>query len=276
MNITATVDSHNAPACELVETYYAYGGSEIRERSVQRELDLEVCVNDELVMRLGCSEGYLVELAVGRLFTEGFIDSADEIDHVCLRDSPARMFVYLKNRSLSLVPLHPEIEKVPTCCTMNRTLAKSPAGGEPVLRKVPRHPWDPAEVFSVVQVFEGDSPIHRKTRGTHSCYVACEGEVLYVCEDIGRHNAFDKAIGRALMSDVDLSECMVFLSGRIPTDMAVKAIRAGVPVLATKATATDRAVELARRYGMTLVTSANARFIDVLNDPLHNEVRRAV
>ncbi len=276
MDVIATVDRRDAPVLERVETYYAQGGSEIRERPVQRERDLEVYVNDALVMKLGCSDGSLVELVVGRLFTEGFIDSVDEIDCVSVCDSSMRAFVYLKDRTLSLVPSQPGFEKVPTCCTMNRTLVKPAGGKEPTLHRVPQKPWDPAWVFSVLRAFEGDSPMHRKTRGTHSCYVAREGEVLFVCEDIGRHNAFDKAVGRALTEGVDLSECMMFSSGRVPTDMAVKAIRAGVPLLATKASATDQAVELARRYDMVLVASANTRFMDVLNDPWRAAVRCAV
>lgn len=274
MDVIATIDRRDKPVSMQVETYYVNGGSEIRERSVQCERSLEVYVNDELVMRLGCSDGSLVELVVGRLFTEGFIDGVDEIDCASICDSSMRALVYLKNRSLSLASLGSGVEKVPTCCTMNRVLRR-PTSSEIALSKVSRRPWDPAWVFSVLRVFEGDSPMHRRTRGTHSCYVAREGNVLFSCEDIGRHNAFDKAVGWALAGGVDLSECMVFSSGRIPTDMAVKAIRAGVPVLATKASATDQAVELARRYDMVLVASANAQFMDVLNDPWGASVRCA-
>ena len=58
---------------------------------------------------------------------------------------------------------------------------------------------------------------------------------LFSCEDIGRHNALDKVIGYALRHQIDLTECMVYSSGRIPTDMAMKAIYAGIPVLSSKA-----------------------------------------
>ena len=275
MDVIATIDRRDAPVLEQVETYYANGGSELRERPVQRERELEVYVNDELAMTLGCSDGSLVELVTGRLFTEGLIDSADEIDCMSICDSSMRALVYLKDRSLSLVSVGEGLEKVPTCCTMNRTLLRPANGTSLELHRVPQLAWDPAWVFSVARAFEGDTPMHRKTRGTHSCYVARAGEILFVCEDIGRHNAFDKAVGYALTRGIDLSDCMMFSSGRVPTDMAVKAIRAGVPLLATKASATDRAVALARRYDMVLIGSANTRFMDVLNDPWRASVRCA-
>lgn len=69
-------------------------------------------------------------------------------------------------------------------------------------------------------------PLHGVTFATHSCLLARRDEILFSCEDIGRHNALDKVIGYALRHQIDLTECMVYSSGRIPTDMAMKAIYA--------------------------------------------------
>ena len=57
-------------------------------------------------------------------------------------------------------------------------------------------------------------------------------------------------------SDVDLKKCVVYSSGRIPTDMASKAIRAGIPVLASKASPSAEAVAMAKEYHLTLVCAA--------------------
>ena len=92
--------------------------------------------------------------------------------------------------------------------------------------------------------------------------------MLYCCEDLGRHNAFDKVIGRALEDGVDLTRCTVFTSGRIPTDMVVKALRAGVPTLVSKAVPTDITVRMAREYDLTLICSAHSDSLKVFSDPL--------
>ena len=78
--------------------------------------------------------------------------------------------------------------------------------------------------------------------------------MLLFREDLGRHNALDKVIGAALMQGIDLKQCALFSSGRLPTDMVAKAIRAGVPVLASKAAPTAQGIELAKKYRLTLIT----------------------
>lgn len=92
--------------------------------------------------------------------------------------------------------------------------------------------------------------------------------MLYCCEDLGRHNAFDKVVGCALRDGVDLAHCTIFTSGRIPTDMVVKAIRAGIPTLISKAVPTDLTVDMARRYRLTLICSAHSDSLKVFSDPL--------
>jgi len=84
-------------------------------------------------------------------------------------------------------------------------------------------------------------------------------------EDIGRHNAFDKVVGWALLNGVDLAKCMLYTSGRVPSDMASKAIRAGIPILVSKSVATDQGVALARAYGLTLICEAKPMQFDLVN-----------
>lgn len=81
--------------------------------------------------------------------------------------------------------------------------------------------------------------------------------MLFCCKDLGRHNAFDKAIGRALIKGIDLKRATVFTSGRTPVDMTAKAICAGIPIFASKAVPTDHAIELARKNRLTLICSAS-------------------
>ena len=124
------------------------------------------------------------------------------------------------------------------------------------LRPVSPILWQKEWIFALADRFAEGMPIHQETFATHSCFLSVKGELLFECEDIGRHNAFDKVIGYALRHKIDLGQCIVYLSGRIPADMAVKAVRAGILVLAAKAAARREAAGIAGRYGLTLICSA--------------------
>ena len=79
------------------------------------------------------------------------------------------------------------------------------------------------------------------------------GHIFCACEDIGRHNALDKAVGSVMLADVPLHECVLYTSGRVPVDMVRKAIRAGVPALVSKTMPTVQSLELAQEYGLQLL-----------------------
>jgi len=130
---------------------------------------------------------------------------------------------------------------------------------------LPDFSWQSEWIYTLARAFREGARLYQLTHGIHSCFLMHEGKILFCCEDIGRHNALDKAIGRALMEGIDLTQCVLFSSGRIPDDMIEKAIRSHVPVLATNAVPTDRAVELARRFHVTLICTARPDGMDVFS-----------
>ncbi|HRY72709.1 MAG TPA: formate dehydrogenase accessory sulfurtransferase FdhD, partial [Spirochaetia bacterium] len=74
-----------------------------------------------------------------------------------------------------------------------------------------------------------------------------------VREDVGRHNAVDKVLGRGLLDGADFSRSVLLTSGRIAADMAQKAAKAGLPVLVSRSIPTTEAYAFAREAGITLI-----------------------
>lgn len=249
------------PNLDLLDSVsYQYIGRDgiCREESeeVLKEHLIEVFVNEELTMKLVCIPQFLAELVLGRLLTEGMVDSADQIDQIYICEYGTRARVLLKEaKSIRREDTKDYIEVTASCCTGNHILNRYFQSQEPVQPVIPIE-WTAEQVFSLADRFAEGMPLHGKTWATHSCFLARGNERLFQCEDIGRHNAMDKAIGYALRHDINLRECMVYSSGRIPTDMAIKAIRAGIPVLASKASPSREAVALAQEYNLTLVCAA--------------------
>jgi FdhD protein len=271
------------------------GQTAIKKRSVLVEHVIDIYINHILTMKLICIPTMLTELVLGRLLTEGMISSAEDVEEIYICRYGKQAFVTLRTGQETEV--HPNdhrepafeslaardeksyeqviaieekstlsnreasskyIETTPSCCTGNRVL------NDYFIKELPRKKiqairWKAEWIYALSKRFEEGMPLHSKTGATHSCFLMKEGEIVFTCEDIGRHNALDKAIGYALRHGIDLKTCIAFSSGRIPTDMAEKAIAAGIPILATKASVSDAAIALAEEYGLTLLGKCRRR-----------------
>ena len=93
-----------------------------------------------------------------------------------------------------------------------------------------------------------------KTGGLHAAALCTpDGEVVDVAEDVGRHNAVDKIVGRMLMRDaLPLSAFMLCVSGRTSFEIVQKAIVAGIPIVAAVSAPSSLAIDLAQEFGVTL------------------------
>lgn len=257
----------------LSEQTYTFAGRDGRsvteQEAVLNEHLIDVYVNEMLTMKLTCIPEHLTELVLGRLLTEGIIGSAEDVDTIYICEFGSRARVMLKETAAQQVTPPDSsdyVEKTPTCCTGNHILNDFFVRHSDTAPVVPIH-WEKEWIFDLADRFADGTPLHKQTFATHSCFLSMNGELLFSCEDIGRHNALDKAIGFALRQGIDLKQCIVYSSGRIPVDMTEKAVRAGIPVLASKASPSFEAVELAKQFSLTLICAARRDRMKIFSAP---------
>lgn len=95
--------------------------------------------------------------------------------------------------------------------------------------------------------------------------------ILYA-EDIGRHNTLDRLAGEALFRQVDLAGRIVVTSGRVSTEMVVKAARLGVGLVASRTSPTDKAIDFCEQAGMTLIGYVRGGSMEIYSHPGRVEV----
>lgn len=254
-------NGHLPESSEIIKhlSVLADGSIEKRESRIVKEHAFELYVNEALAAKLVCTPSELVELVVGRMVSEGMIRNVFEIDNIYVCESGNKVKVFLKEN----IVFEQHMEQIPTCCTDNKILLQKQ--NSPKLKRLEKVELNNDWIFKLAGEFANGSKIHKATKGTHSCYLACGEEIIFACEDIGRHNAMDKAIGYAVMNDYDRTKCILFTSGRVPIDMVRKVIAAEIPVLASKAVPTKEAVEMAQEYNLNLICMAWPDRFEIFN-----------
>ena len=258
---------NNAVTQRFTEVYADKDSDAGCEREIVREHFLDVYVNERLTFRLTCTASDLAELVLGRLFTEGWIQGSSDVESLTLCESGKVARVFLRE-NLQEIDHKEASGREATCCTGNRSFLER--NGKKTLSELPQANWENGWIFALAEEFAKDSGLHRQTGGTHSCYLGMAGSCICHREDIGRHNALDKCIGYALRKNLNLSEVILFTTGRVPADMAQKVIAAGIPVLASKAVPTDQAVELAEKYHLNLICRAWPDRMEIYHDAREN------
>ncbi|MBN1662940.1 MAG: formate dehydrogenase accessory sulfurtransferase FdhD [Deltaproteobacteria bacterium] len=233
--------AHDGEALRLIAT----------EKNVIGEISLKIFINGTEYASLLCLNQFTEELALGFLYSEGVIDSMDDIASITYNP---RLFAVMINLAPGrAVEKCESLRSVTSGCGKCYTYI-NPLKHEKFLAVSSADRFPLSNILHIMKDFERRSEIYREIGGVHSVLFH-HGEFSVFNEDIGRHNCFDKITGVLLKnSKMGLTEdAMLFVSGRVSSEIMTKVIRLGVPVLVSRSTPTVAAANLAREYNITLL-----------------------
>lgn len=206
--------------------------------------------------------GHDFELVLGFLFTEGIINSYEEVAgiHYC-QDLGKQE----SKENVVRTELHPEVQVNPEKLRRNfYTSSACGVCGKTSIEAVESFcPQPLTDHFSLPEAYVHQAPaalrnaqlVFRHTGGLHAAGLFDqEGRLLLWREDVGRHNALDKLTGSCLLQNMlPLQNMFVLLSGRVSFELVQKGLMSGLPVLAAIGAPSSLAVDLARRFNMSLL-----------------------
>jgi len=226
------------------------------------EEPLQLCLNGFPLTITMRTPGSDLDLATGFLFSEGIIDDARQIlsmhasEEETSEGSNARVTIRLR----------PDVVPDPRYIRRNfYTSSSCGACGKLTTDALEFHPCRPLScsgprfaadlIYRLPDLLRCAQGTFERTGGLHAAGLfSSEGNLLGLREDVGRHNAVDKLIGFALRDGtVPLRDSLILVSGRAGFELVQKSVRAAIPILAGVGAPSSLAVNVAQRFGMTLV-----------------------
>ncbi len=239
------------------------GGPPAEEDFLAAERPFTFHVDDAHLATVLCSPNALRELAVGFLSYLGLVRRYADVVEMTVQYDAERVRVKLDVDAAALRrAVQLQISSTCGATVFGPPLPEGAVGDA-------RDPFRvrPGHILATARRLREMAPVFARTGATHQAAFTDGARVLHFEEDVGRHNAVDKVVGHCLIRGTDTSRGVLLVTGRLNSQLVVKALRQGIPVVASRSAPTAHAVDLARRHGMTLVGFARGERLNIYSAP---------
>jgi len=235
--------------------------SEEVEVSLIKEVPLTISLNNKEVVTLLCLGDHMRELALGFLGSEGFIEKFSDIKSVKMDEEKGSAEI----ETVSDNPLITQLFE-------RRTITSGCGKGSTFYNvmdafKCKRIESDikiqAAYLMGLMKRLHENSELYRDTHGVHNAALADLSGILVFREDIGRHNAVDKINGYSLLNNITLSDKILVTTGRVSSEILIKAGKMGIPIILSRSVPTALAVSIAEEIGITIAGFARGGSVSV-------------
>lgn len=235
-----------------------------KEDVVIREYPFTIYLNDEEFITLLCTPKSLKELTIGFLYSEGFIRKYEDLKELFINEQDGVARVQLNSDIELIKKMHGKRARTTGCGKGSMFYHAIDAIQSKKINSYLKISYQ--KIIELSRDFNKMSELFLETGGVHSTMLFNENEVVCFYEDVGRHNTIDKIIGYSLLNKVNLMDKAIYTSGRISSEMLLKALKARIPMIISRSAPTDLAVQLAKEYGVTLVGFVRGDRMNIYHD----------
>lgn len=233
----------------IIEKVYD-GGSDILEDYVIKEDKIEFYLNGKKFLSVMSMAQYQDAHIVGFLLSEAVITTYDDIKSIKIDEDGLKVRVNATVSKEGFANLFKEKTLTSGCCIGVTGNAEKIFDCSFINTDYTVKAQD---ILKYMKNFNSPSALFDNTGCVHKAELVLEDGTIYIAEDIGRHNAIDKVVGRAFLDKKDIKRSILYASGRLSMEMVVKCVMHKIPIVVSKAAVTFQGIRSANEHGVTLI-----------------------
>jgi len=254
-----------APLTRRVSVRNEFG--EVSETSIPAERALTVYLDKRELVTLMTLGGQPEWLVLGFLRNQRLIDSVEQIESITVDWSIGEGQVgepgvaAVKTREGAGVSVERSAERVVTTgCGQGSVFGDLMAHIDDI--ELPPAQITQGQLYGIVNAIRLQESTYKSSGSVHGCALFQGEEMLLFVEDVGRHNAVDTIAGWMWMNDIDGSDKVFYTTGRLTSEMVIKAAQMGITVVVSRSGITQMGLDVAERVGLCAIGRAtNKRFL---------------
>lgn len=216
------------------------------------EYPLTIFLNQKKIATLFCSPENLKELTLGFLITERLIREIEDVINFNLDEKRGIAEVEIYKNVISTEKFYCKKVSLQNLDNNYSSISNffDSINCKPVESNIDLYF---EKVYEFMEKNLDYSDVFKETAGAHSVALCDTEDILLICEDVARHNALDKVIGKSIMKNIFLKDKVIVISGRVSLEMILKAAKVQIPIVISKSAPTSLSVALAQKLNITLV-----------------------
>ncbi|PLS17243.1 formate dehydrogenase family accessory protein FdhD [Bacillus sp. M6-12] len=215
------------------------------------EFPVTIFLGGEEFATMVCTPDNLEELIYGFLASEGVIRVYEDVKSLQIDEAKGYAYVELKNNQCISKEYHSK-RFIGSCCGKSRQFyfhndARTAKTSTSQIKLTPN------QCITLMKDLQNSSMVFQETGGVHNAGLFSQDEMIINRADIGRHNALDKILGYCVINRIPVRDKIIAFSGRISSEVLLKAAKIGVGIILSKSAPTNLAIKLANDLNITAV-----------------------